>query len=738
MNPKRHILCLLMVLSLLAVPSWAQEEAQDIADLSLEDLLDVQITSASKFAQKQSEAPGIVSVVNREQVDRFGWLSLNDILARQAGFFPSRDYDRSTIGSRGLFEGWNNNHLLMLMDGIPVNDNLYGTAYTWEITPLFLLKSLEIIRGPGSALYGSNATNGVLSIKTLSSADLKEEKGMARVRLGGYNTQVYDLMAGGEGKAFDYLLGFNHFRTSGNEYVSTDGSGRTLPSGALATFEVRDHRNSDYFFGKLEGKGKLKGLSLQMHHQAWDYQTGHGWLWMVPDVDETMKESRLILALSYMPESQSRFHQEYLVRYQRHNINWNMEFYPRNAFDGYYPSGVWENLKTTGRDVFARAQFSLDLPHNASLLWGLEGDLFFYNGDDEHYSNTDLTDAGGFAMTDGTWVPSFEGWWAPYPNGENRTMGPWLEWVLDKPVKNLGIYSQFASGEMLGSALQITLGARYDTQWFDFLALDKEGKPTENKSFSQFSPRIGLVYVASPTLSFKALAGRAFRAPAPTEMFGANTFTLASNLRELDPEIITTFEGAVDWRPGKGVGLRLNVFHNRFENQIAYSLANNNLSTNVYTLTNLGVEGELTLAMGPFMGFANLSVVKRLDEEIVDETISAHPDDMTWAPAVNTNLGISYAEDPWVASVQLHFQGKVKRRGSDFSDPTYLPYRPEEVKSWTSLDARVGYRVTRELEVSLNATNLLDEDLMLVKNFAFPFDYRMMGRRVFVQGQLKF
>ena len=297
MIPKTHQVFLLVLILLLASPAQAQEDSQDIADLSLEDLLDVQITSASKFAQKQSEAPGIVSVVNREQIDRFGWLSLNDVLARQPGFFPSRDYDRSTVGSRGLFEGWNNNHLLMLIDGIPMNDNLYGTAYTWEITPLFLLQSLEIVRGPGSALYGSNATNGVLSIKSLSAADLKEQKGMARVRLGGYNTQVYDILAGGEGKAFDYLLGFNHFRTAGNEYASTDGSYRTLPSGDLASFEVRDHRSSEYFFGKLEGKGKLKGLSLQMHHQAWDYQTGHGWLWMVPDVAETMKESRLILAL---------------------------------------------------------------------------------------------------------------------------------------------------------------------------------------------------------------------------------------------------------------------------------------------------------------------------------------------------------------------------------------------------------------------------------------------------------
>jgi outer membrane receptor protein involved in Fe transport len=146
----------------------AEQDSYDVTSLSLEELLNLGIESASKISQRAQEAPSVVSVVTRDQMELFGWTHLNEILFRQPSFFPSQDYERVTVGARGLFESWNSNHLLLLIDGVPYNDNETGGAYTWEITPLFLAKSVEIIRGPGSALYGSNAANGVIAINTLS------------------------------------------------------------------------------------------------------------------------------------------------------------------------------------------------------------------------------------------------------------------------------------------------------------------------------------------------------------------------------------------------------------------------------------------------------------------------------------------------------------------------------------------------------------------------------------------
>ena len=108
------------------------------------------------------EAPNIVSVISDKEIRDYGRVSINDILFQLPGFAPSQVNDRRTVSSRGMYEGWNNNHLLMLVDGVQHNDLFYGTALTWEITPLNMIKSLEVIRGPGSALYGTNAYVGWL------------------------------------------------------------------------------------------------------------------------------------------------------------------------------------------------------------------------------------------------------------------------------------------------------------------------------------------------------------------------------------------------------------------------------------------------------------------------------------------------------------------------------------------------------------------------------------------------
>jgi len=125
--------------------------SEQLYQMSLEDLLNIPVISSSKVEQRQIEAPNVVSAIPLDLSSYYGSRSINDILSFQPGFFIAQDYERSTVGFRGMFEGWNNNHLLMLIDGIPFNDNLYGTAYTWDITPLNFTNSLEVIFGPSSA-----------------------------------------------------------------------------------------------------------------------------------------------------------------------------------------------------------------------------------------------------------------------------------------------------------------------------------------------------------------------------------------------------------------------------------------------------------------------------------------------------------------------------------------------------------------------------------------------------------
>jgi len=709
---------------LIATPLFPQETSppvvareDDVSKLSLDELLDIVVTSASKVSQLTREAPNVMSVVPRSQIDGHGRTGIDDILYKQPVFAPSQDYDRRTVSSRGLFEGWNNNHLLLLIDGVPFNDNLYGTAYTWEITPIAFAKSIELLRGPGSALYGSNATNGTINLSTVAASDL-DGTVAGRVMVGEAGTQILDVAAGAATQAPSAVIAYDTHRTAGNESLSTDGSGRANPDGSLAMFETRDNRRNDYFFAKLEGKGRLEGLSMQFHEQRWDFETGHGWIFIIPDFDESMSEERQILSIKYRHGDEKKFAQEYVVRYQRHDISWNQRYFPNDSTDAYgtqYPAGLWELLDTSADEYFGRAQATIAMAKESNLVTGIEATLFRYGGDNEHASNVNINYGDDYTPVEGN---------------RFKELNAWLQWIEDQPVTNIGAFAQWSSGHLLGESLTATVGGRYDQQSFDFNALDVEGVPTEHKSFSQFSPKVAFVYAASKELTFKLLGGTAFRAPTPTELFGANTYSLASNIRQLEPEEVTTYELAGEWRAAREVLLRLSAFHTEAKNQIAYSVANFNLSTNIYSLTTAGLEAELLLGGNAWSAFVNYSNAKRLDETIIDPTVS-ESDDLTWAPANVANIGGIYDPGRWSIASSLHYQGAVKRRASDLAVPDFNSYRPHEVGSWMTLDANFIYRFTPKFELRIRGTNLLDEDNeFLLKNQALPFDYRIEGRRL--------
>lgn len=693
---------------------------------TIEELLKIQVKSASKLDQRTLEAPSVVDVVTREQIDRYGWLSLNEILYKQPGFGPAQDYDRRTVASRGLFEGWNNNHLLHLVDGIPFNDNLYGSALTWEITPLFMARTVEVLRGPGSALYGSYAVNGVVQVNTVSAGDL-EGKNLARATIGDAGVRVYDSLNGyGAGNLISAVVGYNSYETDGNEPLDYDGSGLTDSQGNLARSRVNDRRSSRYFWAKLEGSRGLQGLGVQYHDQYWKFQTGHGWLWWTPDFREGMEETRRILSLSYEPATEgNRLSQEYLVRFQRHDVDWNTRYYPNGARGGFYPAGMWEYLDTRADDVFGRAQFSWKLRGKSNLLLGLEGDRFSYKGDREHDSNVNVGDSAGF-------FPHF-------PDNRTTHLGPWLDYIDGHPLTNVGVYGQLTTKGHLSGHVDLTLGARHDRLSFDYTDIRLAGRPLLSKDFSRFSPRIAVIVLPTQKLSIKLMAGRAFRAPAPTELAGAHTFSLASNIDQLRPEVMTTGEIAADWVLNKFLNLRSNLFVTKLENEIAYSAQNMNLSTNIYTLKTAGLEAELLFEYAGFSGFLNYSHARRLDEKIIDSTIAPSPKHLTWDPANKVNFGVGYVHRGLSVGLAGHYQGTVDRRASDVGTQT-LPlnivsldvdlFRPRSLGAWFTLDGKVGYRLPHNLTLALLGTNVFDDGHnRLVKNLAFPFDYLQEGRR---------
>ena len=157
-----------LLMLFLASPAGAAE----VIDLSLEDLLNTKITTASKFSQRVSEAPSSVTVIRGDEIRSHGWRNLGEALVSVNGFEISNATDYRYLGVRGFSQpGDYNSRILLLIDGIPSNDGIYDQAMIGPEFPLDmnLIERIEVVPGPGSALYGGNAYLAVVNVITRSS-----------------------------------------------------------------------------------------------------------------------------------------------------------------------------------------------------------------------------------------------------------------------------------------------------------------------------------------------------------------------------------------------------------------------------------------------------------------------------------------------------------------------------------------------------------------------------------------
>jgi len=143
----------------------------DLADKSLEELMQIEVpkvTGVSKFEQKSTDAPSSVTVITADEIKRYGYRTLADVLQSVQGFYVSYDRNYAFLGARGINLGDFNSRILLLVDGHRVNNNMTDGAFidTAFILDIDLVDRVEVIRGPGSVLYGNNAFFGVINVIT--------------------------------------------------------------------------------------------------------------------------------------------------------------------------------------------------------------------------------------------------------------------------------------------------------------------------------------------------------------------------------------------------------------------------------------------------------------------------------------------------------------------------------------------------------------------------------------------
>jgi len=261
----------ILILTGIALFAWpgspvCSAQAPDLTSKSLEDLMSIEVTSVSKKEQTTSQAAAAIFVISHEDIAHSGALNIPDLLRMVPGLDVAQiDGSKWAISARG-FNGEYSNKLLVLIDGRAVYSPFFaGVFWDEQIPPLDTIERIEVIRGPGAAVWGSNAVNGVINIITLSAADTQggsvtagagdsstgpeairyggkiRKLGAYRVAAEGVQINALPTLAGLDGHD-DWRLVHGGFRTDSNlsakDSLTTEGEMYQGNAGEIAFFPV--------------------------------------------------------------------------------------------------------------------------------------------------------------------------------------------------------------------------------------------------------------------------------------------------------------------------------------------------------------------------------------------------------------------------------------------------------------------------------------------------------------------
>jgi iron complex outermembrane recepter protein len=202
-----------------AVPAHAQTRPVDLSSATLEDLMNIEITSASRKEERANEVPAAVFVMTHDDIRRSGMTSLPDLLRLVPGVQVAQiNSNKWAVSIRG-FNGLYSNKLLVLVDGRSIYNPLFG-GVQWDTEDLMLedVDRIEVIRGSGAAVWGSNAVNGVINILTRPAADTRGL--LVRVGTGTLDSSNLAVRYGGTAGSIGAYRAYAQLSTHGDSRIS--------------------------------------------------------------------------------------------------------------------------------------------------------------------------------------------------------------------------------------------------------------------------------------------------------------------------------------------------------------------------------------------------------------------------------------------------------------------------------------------------------------------------------------
>ena len=546
--PLKTALLVLVILTLFITGgSYAQSKATELEEIFAIFSEEEIVVSALKRPQTVSRSPAIMSVITARQIRQMGARTLSDILEMVPGFDITMNKNGTReIGVRGVLLT-DSSKVKILIDGHSINEPATGGA-TWIFDSLVVdnAKRIEIIRGPGSALYGQNAFLAVINVITKDTDDID---GFQLTTGGGsFDTQNHNILFGKEYKDLKVSGFLDYFDTEGfskkieEDIISTDPT--SLAPGRSQNEKERTDLNLKLSYKNLEINSKYMNREKE----------GYLGFDLALSDDTTWYDTYAFIELNYNLKLSEKFNITPKAYYDYYNSDSWVESRPDGFSSGTYPDGIKAVTRYKEQTLGFETQFNYNLFEGNELTFGLQYE-WIHQGDIHYGTNIHpITNAPLSSFTDFTHD-------LPFTRKVTRH-----------------IYAFYLQDEWsITEDIDFTAGVRHDR-------------------FTRFegttNPRFGMIWRFIEDANLKLLFATAFRAPNFNEMFFVNNPVEIGN-PNLDPEKINTFEAGLDYNFTDHIRGNLNYFYNRIRDRIQKDSQTPSQDQNQGGARIKGVEAEL-------------------------------------------------------------------------------------------------------------------------------------------------
>jgi iron complex outermembrane receptor protein len=467
---------------MLAAASSARAQSS-LPDLSIEDLMKLdagQVYGASERLQPVIEAPASVSFITAEEIARYGYRTLADILRGVRGMYVSDDRNFSLIGTRGFAKpGDYNSRILLLVNGHRVNDNVFGQA---EIGAEFGLDAatferVEIIRGPASSIYGDSAFFAVVNVMTRTGASLNGSS--VAVEAGTLGSVLTRATVGQEfAKGVQLALSGTYEHSDGVQRLYFPAFDSAATNNGVA--EGLDGEGVKQFYGRLD----FKGLTLTAGYGTRQRDVPTASFFTVFNEHKWREQTT---------DRHTLADAEYVRPFGDTRVTFRASF-DRFTYDGTYPQAIGP----------------LDEPEQVALN-SVDGMRWSVGSGLTRGFRGRQTVKVGFEFIDNV--------------RQNQTLD-----FVDATT---------AGSSSFGSSTQLAFYGEDEVKLARWLIVNAGLRYDSYTDFQRVTPRAALIFLPSSTQSVKYLFGRAFRAPSAYEL---NTSYFGPDVVNLDPESIDTHE----------------------------------------------------------------------------------------------------------------------------------------------------------------------------------------------------